>query len=289
MKAPLQAKELALLANQLRISIIDMLTEAKSGHPGGSLSAIDLITALWFHEMRGVDDAQALAPNRDHFILSKGHGVPALYAVLAKKGFIPEKELMTLRKTGSRLQGHPDRVRLPIVEASTGSLGQGLSVAQGLAMGLKLNTPASATPPMVYCMVGDGEIQEGQIWEAAMSAPKYKLSNLVAILDNNGGQIDGPCDAIMPIEPLTDKWRAFGWNVIDINGHDMPQILGAFKEARAQHEKPTMIIARTIKGKGVSFMEHPTAWHGVAPKAEDQLRANAELRKLIDTRGDDNG
>ena len=175
MKAHLLPKELASLANELRISIIDMLTEAKSGHPGGSLSAIDLVTALWFHEMRGVEDPKNLSPDRDRFVLSKGHAVPALYAVLARKGFFPEKELMTLRKTGSRLQGHPDRVRMPIVEASTGSLGQGLSVAQGLAMGLRLDEKSS----MVYCMLGDGEIQEGQIWEAAMSAPKNKLSNLV--------------------------------------------------------------------------------------------------------------
>jgi transketolase len=196
---------------------------------------------------------------------------------------------MTLRKTGARLQGHPDRVRLPIVEASTGSLGQGLSVAQGLAMGLKLDQKDShkevKTQSMVYCMLGDGEIQEGQIWESAMSAAKFKLSNLVAILDANGGQIDGSCDQVMPIEPLTDKWRAFGWHVIEINGHDMEQILGALKEARTLHdggeEKPVMLLARTVKGKGVSFMEHPTAWHGVAPKPEEAERAKEELRKLL--------
>lgn len=279
----MKAAELTALANELRIWIIDMLTEAKSGHPGGSLSAIDLMTALWFKEMKGVEPGH-LATDRDHFVLSKGHAVPALYACLAKKGFIPKDELMTLRKTGSRLQGHPDRVRLPIVEASTGSLGQGLSVAQGLAMGLKLDRKKS----MVYCMLGDGEIQEGQIWECAMSAGKYKLSNLVAILDNNGGQIDGPCDQVMTIEPLTDKWRAFGWHVIDINGHDMEQIVGALKEARTLHdggeEKPIMIIARTVKGKGVSFMEHPTAWHGVAPKPEEAERAKEELRKVGGTK-----
>lgn len=279
MQTPARPQELSSLANELRISIIEMLTEAKSGHPGGSLSAIDLITALWFHEMRGIDIPDRLSPERDRFVLSKGHAVPALYAALARKGFFPEKELMTLRKTGSRLQGHPDRVRLPILEASTGSLGQGLSVAQGLALGLRLD----GKPSMVFCMLGDGEIQEGQIWEAAMSAPKNRLSNLVAILDCNGGQIDGPCDAVMPIEPLADKWRAFGWNVIDIDGHAMPEILNAFKDARAAHEKgpgkPAMIIARTVKGKGVSFMEHPTAWHGVAPKPDEAERAKAELRQ----------
>jgi transketolase len=284
MNSSQKAGELSLLANELRISIIDMLTEAKSGHPGGSLSAIDVLTALWFHEMRGVDSPSQLRPDRDRFVLSKGHGVPALYACLAKKGFFPEAELMTLRKTGSRLQGHPDRVRMPIVEASTGSLGQGLSVAQGIAMGLKMDGKKS----MVYCLLGDGEIQEGQIWECAMSAAKFKLSNLVAILDINGGQIDGPCEQVMPIEPLNDKWRAFGWHIIDIDGHNMESIMGALKEARTLHdggeEKPIMILARTVKGKGVSFMEHPTAWHGVAPKAEDQARArdelNATLKKL---------
>lgn len=284
----MNAQELTSLANELRISIIDMLTEAKSGHPGGSLSAIDLITALWFQEMKGIDPNN-LALDRDHFVLSKGHAVPALYAALAKKGFIPEEELMTLRKTGSRLQGHPDRVRIPILEASTGSLGQGLSVAQGMALGAKLDQKNS----VVFCMLGDGEIQEGQVWECALSAAKYKLSNLVAILDCNGGQIDGTCAEVMPLEPLTDKWRAFGWHVIDINGHNMSQILQAFQEARTLHEsatksgkgKPVMIIARTVKGKGVSFMEHPTAWHGVAPKPEEAARAKEELRKLLNTHG----
>jgi transketolase len=277
------AQELSHLSNELRISIIDMLCEARSGHPGGSLSAIDLITALWFHEMRGVDPAN-LAPNRDHFVLSKGHAVPALYAALARKGFIPANELMTLRKTGSRLQGHPDRVRIPILEASTGSLGQGLSVAQGMALG---------TQSMIFCMLGDGEIQEGQVWECAMSAAKFKLSNLVAILDCNGGQIDGSCEEVMPLEPLPEKWRSFGWHVIEINGHDFDQILGAYKEARMLHEshsktgrgKPVMILARTVKGKGVSFMEHPTAWHGVAPKPEEAKRAKEELQKRINSAG----
>jgi transketolase len=255
-----------------------MLTEAKSGHPGGSLSAIDLLTALWFSEMRGVEAASQLAEDRDRFILSKGHGVPALYAVLAKKGFIPHEELKTLRRTGSRLQGHPDRQRLPIVEASTGSLGQGLSVAQGMAMGLRL----AGKPSLVYCLMGDGEIQEGQIWEAAMSAPKYQLSNLCAILDQNGGQIDGPVADVMPIEPVCDKWAAFGWHVLDINGHDFNEIQKALAEVRARHErgekKPVFIRARTVKGKGVSFMENRIEWHGAAPKAEEASKAIAEIR-----------
>jgi len=270
-----------VLAHELRIDIVDMLTEAKSGHPGGSLSCIDLMTALWFSVMRGVDSPSQLTEDRDHFILSKGHGVPSLYAILAKKGFIERSELMTLRKTGSRLQGHPDRVRLPIVEASTGSLGQGLSVAQGLAMGLQLDRK----PSQVYCLLGDGEIQEGQVWESAMSAPKFGLSNLVAILDQNGGQIDGPTEQVMPIEPVPDKWRAFGWHVIAIDGHDMKQILGAFHEARQLQQstsrRPVIIIAKTIKGKGVSFMEHPTDWHGVAPKPADAVRAKEEIQRTI--------
>jgi transketolase len=280
----MQSQELQNLANELRIDIIEMIAEAKSGHPGGSLSAIDLITALWFHEMRGVEAGHMPKqddPNRDRFVLSKGHAVPALYAVLAKKGFIPHADLMTLRKTGSWLQGHPDRVRMPIVEASTGSLGQGLSVAQGLALGLKMDKK----PGRVYCMLGDGEIQEGQVWEAAMSASKFKLSNLCAILDSNNGQIDGHVDHVMPVEPLVDKWRAFGWHVIDINGHDMDQIVGAFKEARTLHEggeeKPFMIIARTVKGKGVSFMENNIGWHGVAPKVDEVAKAKAEILKLL--------
>lgn len=273
----MNSTELSHLSEELRVWIIEMLTEAKSGHPGGSLSAIDVLTALWFKEMRGVDSPDRLTADRDRFVLSKGHGVPALYAILAKKGFIPREELMTLRKTGSRLQGHPDRVRMPIVESSTGSLGQGLSVAQGLALGLRLDGKKSR----VFCMMGDGEIQEGQIWEAAMSASKFQLSNLIAILDYNGGQIDGPTNEVMPIEPVADKWRAFGWNVIDIDGHDMGEILRSFNEARAHHErglgKPVFIIARTVKGKGVSFMERKIEWHGVVPKVEEAKRAIDEI------------
>ena len=270
--------ELEELSSHFRVQIIEMLTEAKSGHPGGSLSAIDLVTALWFSEMRGVKSAKELAADRDRFVLSKGHAVPALYAVLAKKGFIEESELMTLRKTGSRLQGHPDRVRMPIVEASTGSLGQGLSVAQGLALGLKLDGKKSR----VFCLLGDGEIQEGQIWEAAMSAPKFGLSNLCAILDANGGQIDGPVSQVMPLEPLADKWRAFGWNVIEIDGHDMAQSLKAYATARTEQDqgsmKPTFVLARTVKGKGVSFMENQIGWHGVVPKADEAKRAIDEIK-----------
>lgn len=268
---------LAKQIQDLRVSIIDMLTEAKSGHPGGSLSAIDLLAVLWFKHMRGVEGKQPAA-ERDRFVLSKGHGVPALYAILAKKGFIPEAELMTLRKTGSRLQGHPDRVRLPIVEASTGSLGQGLSVAQGLALAFKTDRK----PWRVYCLLGDGEIQEGQVWEAALSAPKFGLGNLCAIIDANNGQIDGPVSEVMPLEPLTDKWRAFGWNVVEIDGHDLGAIEAMYKNFESDHEggskKPTLVIARTVKGKGVSFMENQIGWHGVAPKPEEAERAKKEIR-----------
>ena len=272
----MQPQELSKLALDLRIAIIDMITEAKSGHPGGSLSAIDLMTALFFKEMRGMGQG-SLAPNRDHFILSKGHAVPALYAILAEKGFISHSDLKTLRRTGSKLQGHPDRVRMPIVEASTGSLGQGLSVAQGMALGLR------DQGSRIFCLLGDGEIQEGQIWEAALSAPKFKLSNLCAILDLNNGQIDGPVSEVMPIEPIADKWRAFGWHVIQIDGHDMNQILKAYEEARSLQEKggtqPVFIIARTIKGKGVSFMENNLGWHGMAPQPEQAQKAIEELKK----------
>ena len=274
----MRPKELALLSNELRIWILDMLMEAKSGHPGGSLSAIDLLTVLYFSEMHGIESSNLL-PERDRFILSKGHAVPALYAILCKKGFIEYDELRTLRQLGSRLQGHPDRVRIPLVEASTGSLGQGLSVAQGMAMGFRMNSQ----PSRVYCLVGDGEIQEGQIWETALSAPKFKLSNLCVILDQNNGQIDGPVDKIMPIEPVLDKWKAFGWEIMDIDGHDIQQIKQAYQNARELEkngsEKPVFIRARTIKGKGVSFMEHELKWHGTAPLSNELELARDELTR----------
>jgi transketolase len=272
-------QDLASLSRQFRVSIIDMLTEAKSGHPGGSLSAIDILTSLWYSEMRGTEPKDFGDPARDRFVLSKGHAVPALYAILADKGFIEKSELMSLRKTGSRLQGHPDRVRMPIVEASTGSLGQGLSVAQGIALGIRLN----GSPGRVYCLIGDGEMQEGQIWEAAMSAPKFKLSNLCLILDANGGQIDGPVAKVMPIEPIVDKWKSFGWNVVEVDGHDIPALNQVFADIRRQSEKgeglPTFVLARTVKGKGVSFMEGKIEWHGVVPKADEAKLAREEIMK----------
>lgn len=267
--------ELRSIALKIRKNILKMLTEAKSGHPGGSLSCTDIVTALYFSELK-VNPKQPLWSERDRFILSKGHGVPAVYAAMAEAGFFPETELMELRKTGSRLQGHPDRVRLPGIEASTGSLGQGLSVAQGLALAARL----TSKPWHTYCLLGDGEIQEGQVWEAAMSAPKFNLGGLIAILDYNGGQIDGPVREIMDLEPLADKWKAFQWNVEVVDGHSFESLIPALQRARKRDmfkDKPTFIIAKTIKGKGVSFMEGKIEWHGVAPNKEQLEKALKEL------------
>lgn len=260
------------LTNRYRIDIIKMLHKAGSGHPGSSLSAIDMIATLFETEIP-TPKGETLDPSRNRFVLSKGHAVPALYAVLAEKGVIPHEELQTLRLINSRLQGHPDRVKLPIVEASTGSLGQGLSIAQGMALGMKL----SKLPARVYCLIGDGESQEGQIWEAAMSAPKFKLNNLVVFLDNNNGQIDGHTTEVMDIRPVADKWTAFGWAVQVIDGHDFAQILEAIAKAKTESSRPNFILANTVKGKGVSFMENQISWHGVAPNDEETERALAEL------------
>jgi transketolase len=259
-------------ARILRIEILKMLTEAGSGHTGGSLSAADIVTALYFYKMRH-NPKDPKWKERDRFILSKGHAAPLLYAALALSGYFNKQLLKTLRKLGSPLQGHPCSKTLPGVEISTGSLGQGLSIANGIAMGLKLDRLSSR----VYCLLGDGEIQEGQIWEAAMTAAHYRLDNLCAIIDNNGLQIDGQCSDVMSIEPIVNKWEAFGWHVIDINGHDMKAILGAFDEAERVKLKPTMIVARTVKGKGVSFFEGKVQYHGIAPTREELERALKEL------------
>lgn len=266
-------EQLKQTAKECRIDILEMLEKAESGHPGGSLSAIDIVVTLFFSEMK-MDPTNAFWEDRDRFILSKGHGVPALYAVLSKKGVIPHEELATLRKINSRLQGHPDRVLLPFVEASTGSLGQGLSIAQGIALALKLQKK----PARVFCMMGDGETQEGQIWETAMSAPKFKLNNLVLFIDNNNGQIDGHVNEVMDLSPLADKWRAFRWAVHEINGHCFEEILDVLDRARVETERPTCIIAKTIKGKGVSFMENNIGWHGVAPNKEQLQKALQDVR-----------
>ena len=259
-------------AKEIRKSIVSMITEAKSGHPGGSLSATDILTALYFSEMN-IDPANPKMEGRDRFVLSKGHAAPAIYATLAERGYFSKDELLTLRKFGSRLQGHPDMKKLPGIEISTGSLGQGLSVANGMALNAKIFNENYRT----YIILGDGEVQEGQIWEAAMTAAHYKLDNLCAFLDSNNLQIDGNVTEIMGVEPLDKKWEAFGWNVIKIDGHNFEEILSALEKAKECKDKPTMILAKTVKGKGVSFMENVCGFHGVAPTLEELERALAEL------------
>lgn len=259
-------------AKEIRKSIVSMICEAKSGHPGGSLSATDILTALYFSEMK-IDPSNPKMEGRDRFILSKGHAAPGIYATLAERGFFLKKELMTLRKFGSKLQGHPDMKKLSGIEISTGSLGQGLSVANGMA----LNAKIYKEDYRVYVILGDGEIQEGQIWEAAMTAAHYKLDNLCVFLDHNDLQIDGNVSKIMGIEPVSEKWKAFGWNVIDIDGHNFEEIFSALDRAKECKEKPTMVVAKTIKGKGVSFMENVCGFHGVAPTLEERDKALSEL------------
>lgn len=264
--------ELRFKAKAIRRHIIKMTGEAGSGHPGGSLSAADIVTALYFRVMR-LDPENPSWPERDRFVLSKGHAAPLLYAALAERGFFSVSELITLRKLGSPLQGHPDMRKVPGVEMSTGSLGQGLSAANGMALAGKLD----GRNYRVYVLLGDGESQEGQIWEAAMAAAHYRLDSVTAFLDYNGFQIDGPVKEVMSPEPVADKWRAFGWHVIEIDGHDFEQILSAVEEARDVKGRPTMVVAKTVKGKGVSFMEDQVDWHGVAPNAEQVKKALAEL------------
>jgi len=261
-------------AKTLRIEILKMLTEAGSGHTGGSLSAADIVTALYFYKMRH-NPADPNWRERDRFVLSKGHAAPVLYGALALSGYFDKQLLKTLRKIGSPLQGHPCSRKLPGIEISTGSLGQGLSIANGMALGLKIDGLSSR----VYCMLGDGEIQEGQVWEAAMTAAHYKLDNLCAIIDNNGLQIDGHCHEVMHIEPIVKKWEAFGWHVIDINGHDMEAVVRALDEAETIKDKPSMIVARTIKGKGVSFFEGKVEYHGMAPTPEELEKALKEIER----------
>lgn len=272
----MEAEKIARLedkARQIRAHIIKMTAAAGSGHPGGSLSAADIVTALYFHLLR-IDPQNPSWPDRDRFILSKGHAAPLLYAALAERGFFPVEELLTLRKLGSRLQGHPDMKSLPGVEVSTGSLGQGLSAGNGMALAAKLD----GRDYRVFVLLGDGEIQEGMVWEAAMAAAHYRLDNVTAFLDHNGLQIDGPITEVMSPEPVADKWRAFGWDVQEIDGHDIGQIIKAVEAARQVKGKPQMIVAKTCKGKGVSFMENQVDWHGTAPKPEQAEKALAELR-----------
>lgn len=263
---------LAQKAADIRVDIIKEVHSAASGHPGGSLSAADIVTVLYFHEMN-IDPADPKKPDRDKFVLSKGHAAPVLYAALAERGFFPKEELTTLRKLGSRLQGHPSMKMLPGIEMSTGSLGQGTSVAVGMALANKLDKKDGR----VYTLLGDGELQEGIVWEAAMAAAHYGLDNLCAVVDWNGLQIDGKNEDVMNVKPIDEKFRAFGWNVIEIDGHDLEQIGDAFDRARACKGRPTMILARTHKGHGVSFMEDNAGWHGKAPGDDQAKQAVEEL------------
>lgn len=265
-------QELEDQAKQIRRLIVRMLSKAGSGHPGGSLSSTDLLTCLYFSVMRH-DPKNPTWPRRDRFHMSKGHCCPLWYALLAESGYFPESTLWTLRNLGSILQGHPDW-RTPGVAVASGSLGQGLSVSVGMSLAARLDQASYR----VYCLLGDGEIQEGQIWEAAMAAAHYKCDNLCAILDYNGFQIDGKVADIMGLEPLVDKWRAFGWQTINIDGHKIVEILEAFDQAKNIKGKPTIIIAKTIKGKGVSFMENVVDFHGRAPTEEEAKQALEELK-----------
>lgn len=264
-------------ALRVRRDIIRMTYAAGSGHPGGSLSVTDLLTSLVFEELR-LDPAHPDWPDRDRLVMSKGHAAPAVYAVLAHRGLIPESELLSLRRLGSALQGHVDRNKLAWIEASTGCLGQGI----GMAVGMALDARLAQRPSRVYAVLGDGECQAGLTWEALMAGGHYRLANLTVILDRNGIETDGPTESIMGIEPIGDKFRAFRYHTLEIDGHDLRAILGAFTEVHRVTDRPTAIIARTVKGKGVSFMEGQSAWHGKAPsKAE----AEQALRELGDDRG----
>ena len=267
--------EFMKMANNIRKDIITAVHSAKAGHPGGSLSAADLYTYLYFVEMN-VDPADPKKADRDRFVLSKGHTAPGYYAALAERGFFPVEDLKTLRHTGSYLQGHPDMKHIPGVDLSSGSLGQGISAAVGMALSAKIY----GDEYRVYTLLGDGEIQEGQVWEASMLAGFKKLDNLVVIVDNNNLQIDGPISEVNSPYPIDEKFKAFNFHVINIDGHDFDQIDAAFKEARATKGMPTAIIAKTLKGKGVSFMEDKAAWHGTAPNDEQYAVAMADLEKV---------
>ena len=272
----MDADELQRIANRLRLHVIEMTTAANSGHPGGSLSAADIVAALYFSVMKH-NPKKPQWEDRDRFVLSKGHVAPVLYAALAESGYFPVEELKTLRQLGSILQGHPVRGKVPGVEMSTGSLGQGLSMSCGIALAGKMDKKDYRT----YCLLGDGELQSGQNWEAAMFASNYKLNNLTAIVDRNNLQICGKTEDVMALEPLVDKWMSFGWNVIETDGHDMSKILGAFEQAKAIDDAPTVIIFNTVKGKGVSFMENNASFHGKACNKKEYETAVEELSKVI--------
>ncbi|MCL2485717.1 MAG: transketolase [Endomicrobia bacterium] len=270
--------DLKVISADVRKDIIKMLELAGSGHPGGSLSSVELLVSLYFKHMK-FNPKNANDPDRDYFVLSKGHVCPVLYAVLAQLECIAPDELCTLRKAGSRLQGHPAKDKeIPGVEISTGSLGYGLSIGAGIAVGIKQLKKNNR----VYVLMGDGEQQEGSIWEAAMSASHFKLNNLCAIVDDNGLQIDGPTKNILNVESIADKYKSFGWNVVEIDGHNLDEIDSAYKKAEAEKEKPTAIIAKTVKGKGVSFMENLAEWHGKAPSKEQMEKAFAEIDAALE-------
>ena len=273
----LTKKQLSTLACKVRIGIIEGVHSAKAGHPGGSLSCTDILTYLYTKEMN-IDPKEPKKADRDRFVLSKGHAAPALYSILANCGFFPVAELNTLRKSDSRLQGHPDMKNIPGVDMSTGSLGQGISAAVGMALSAK----HFGNDFRVYTILGDGEIEEGQVWEAAMFAANKNLDNLVAFVDFNNLQIDGTCDEVNSPAPIDAKFEAFGWNVLTIDGHDFDAIEGALNKARENKGKPTVIIANTVKGKGVSFMENSVAWHGSAPNDEQYEQAIAELNASLE-------
>ncbi len=267
--------ELLKMANEVRKGAVTAVYNAKSGHPGGSLSAADIYTYLFFEEMN-IDPKEPRKADRDRFVLSKGHTAPGYYAALAHRGFFPVEDLATLRKVGSYLQGHPDMKHIPGVDMTSGSLGQGISAAVGMALSAKL----SKEDYRVYTLLGDGEIQEGQVWEAAMLASHRKLDNLVVIVDNNGLQIDGAIDDVCSPYPIDKKFEAFNFHIINVDGHDFDALDAAFKEARATKGQPTAIIAKTVKGKNVSFMENQASWHGTAPNAEQYAVAMADLEKV---------
>ena len=270
-------KELELIAARGRCLGMQMVFRAASGHIGGSLSAMDILTELYFEQLR-VDPERPQAPERDRFVMSKGHCTPALYSILALRGYFPDKQLELFRSIEGHMSGHPDMVHVPGVDMSTGSLGQGLSAAVGMAIAGKMDSAAYR----VYALMGDGEIEEGQIWEAAMSAAKYKLDNLCGIVDVNGLQIDGRTADVMPSEPLDAKFAAFGWNVIKADGHDFGSLRAALAAAKAEKDRPSVILAKTVKGKGVSFMENQVGWHGKAPNAEQYEQAMAELNAAVE-------
>ncbi len=268
-------RKLERIANEVRKSVVRMLHEAKSGHSAGSIGLADIFTALYFNVLTH-DPKNPDWPGRDRFVLSNGHVCPVMYATLAEAGYFPKEELLTLRKLGSRLQGHPHRGSLPGIENSSGPLGQGLSIAAGMALFAKRKRKSWRT----YCVCSDGEHNEGQIWEAVMFAAKYKLGSLTAIMDRNNIQIDGFTEDVMPLEPLAEKYRAFGWHVIEVDGHNIAQIIKACSESKHVIERPTMVIAHTVPGKSVSFMEFLTEWHGKSPGPKEMEQALAELKEL---------